>query len=334
MFKKARLKLTFWYIGILLLVSGLFSGLVYQRVSLDIERGFHRGMMHMRNFPADIQQNYRPPIPLEDQLFLQDIRLAKKNLFYSLLIINGIIVLISGVGSYYLAGKTLEPIQITLKKQKRFVADAAHELKTPITALRTSLEVNLLDKKIPDKFRKILQENLDDVKNLQNLSVQLLQLAKSDNYFYKKQKFKLKSAVKEVVRKLQPLIKAKKLDIEISIPSQKIINFDKQGFQQIMTILIDNAIKFSHNQGKIKIISKLHKGKTQIIVQDYGIGIAKKDLPFIFDRFYQAQTSRTKSQQSSFGLGLSLAQNIAKKNHIQIYVESQKGKGSSFFMYL
>ena len=245
---------------------------------------------------------------------------------------NGVILLFSGVGGYYLAGRTLQPIESALEEQKRFVADASHELKTPLTALQTSIEVALRDKKLNLKnARKILKESLDDIGNLTSLSNNLLILARmqSNDQSLVLQKVEMKNLIEEVIKKFKPMAKKKGVSIKLKTKNEK-FRADKNSLFKLMAILVDNAIKYTPKGGKVTISSKKVGKWLEIKVKDTGVGISEKDLPHIFERFYRANSSRSKTDTDGFGLGLSIAKRIVELNKGTIKVESKVGKGSTF----
>jgi len=150
----ARIKLTTWYVLIIFLISSVLSGLYYFRTIQILDFQAHRIERQIRN------PNFFPPnFPQPNLEFIQEeFESARQQLINQILLINLVILSLSGLASYFLSGATLRPIQEALEEQKRFVADAAHELKTPITALKTSLEVNLMDKKFPLSPVKFLKK--------------------------------------------------------------------------------------------------------------------------------------------------------------------------------
>jgi len=135
MFRSARFKLTAWYLLIIMLISALFSLVIYRGVTLELEMRFSliEQRFEMQNFRMNHPPLSSPP------LFEEDLATAKRRVLMMLLYINGVILVFSGGAGYFLAGRTLGPIENALEEQKRFVADASHELRTPLTALKTSI---------------------------------------------------------------------------------------------------------------------------------------------------------------------------------------------------
>src|SRR3989338_10905472 len=174
MFETARLKLTAWYLLIIMAISVAFSIVIYRSVTSE----FHRRLNAIELRLELDRYGFRLP-PGQEQYFLQDLVQAKHRVFLVLLYTNGVILVCSAVAGYFLAGKTLAPIERAMEEQKLFVADASHELKTPLTALQTSIEVALRDKKIDLKSALFtLKDSLNDVKSMTSLTNDLLSLTR------------------------------------------------------------------------------------------------------------------------------------------------------------
>ncbi len=343
MFKSARLKLTGWYLFIIMFISLSFSIAIYRGMVGELERGFRRAELRFRaeEFDVPLPQTFpeQPedlPLRLKEiapRFFLvEDLEAARKRLLLNLLMINSGVLVVSALAGYFLAGKTLRPIEKAMEEQKRFVADASHELLTPLTALKTSMEVALRDKKLSLKeSKKVIKSNLEDIDGLQSLSNNLLSLAHYQNNgqnlsFKKVDATKL---IKKVCRKVLPLAKKKKIKIEVNVRKQTIWA-NEESFEEMMLIFLDNAIKYTPKNGKITIETKVNKKSLLIKIKDTGLGIAKEDLPHIFDRFYRVDQSRSKSKAFGFGLGLSLARKIIEIHQGTVAVSSVLKKGTTF----
>lgn len=326
MFHSARLKLTAWYLAIIMVISLSFSAIIYQGVTFEIQRRLNTIERRLRLG----QYGLSPPAG-QIHFFAHDLQTAKNKVFLMLLYTNGAIFILSGVAGYFLAGKTLQPIEKAMGKQKQFIADASHELKTPLTALKTSIEVALRNKKLKmNEAKEVLKDSLKDIDYLNNLTSNLLNLT---SYLQKanfaKDKVNLESTVKKVYKKILPLTKKKK--IKFDIRTKKInLQANKESLEKLLTILIDNAVKYTKKDGEITLITDTKGGKAVIKIADTGIGITQKDLPYIFDRFFRAERSRTKIKASGVGLGLSMAKEIVKLHKGKIDVKSKPEKGTTF----
>ena len=206
-----------------------------------------------------------------------------------------------------------KPIEEITDKQKRFIADAAHELKTPLTALKTNIEVNLRNKNMDIKnARFVLEDTVKDVDYLNLLTNSLIKQSRYQNKSdIEKEDFEIKKTIDEIITRLTPKMKEK--NIKVSITGEKLeINANKESITELFTILIDNAIKFNKDSGKIEVAVKKINDRVVIVFKDTGEGINNEDLSKIFDRFYKTDVSRSKNQVGGFGLGLSIAKEIVE----------------------
>lgn len=319
MFRLARIKLTIWYVLIIMMISGMFSAAAYQNLSQEITRGFRQRRIQMM-FPIVPQ--------LEEQLIAE----VKQRVILELLVTNGIILVTAGALSFFLAGKTLSPIEKMMDEQKRFVSDASHELRTPLTALKTEIEVALRDKKLSLKDAKSqLASNLEEVDKMQVLTNYMLSLNKYENGQIKlpKNMIDLSKIMNKSIAKLSGKIDIKKIILikEIEKISMK---GNEISLEELVVILLDNAIKYSQEGGEVRVGLAQTKDKIVMKFGDKGIGISPEDMPYIFDRFYRANASRNKTNTDGYGIGLAIAKSIAEMHHGRIEVTSKVNQGSSF----
>lgn len=332
LFESARWRLTAWYVLIIVLLCLTFSGLFYMQTSLTLDREYGQLEIRVQEREAHYFINVSKT-PDDDALVFQrispeDLQIVKQNILARLIFINAFMIVGFGGIAFVLAGITLEPIRKVHRQQERFITDAAHELKTPITALRSSLEVNLMDKKLQNNCRSILKENLEEVLDLENLSERLLRLAKRENTTEKKPLL-LTEILKKSQKSLTGSLKKKHITIVNKIASDLRLLGQENELQELFTILLDNAIKYSPEKTQITVTGEKTPQEVVLKFQDQGIGIAQEDMPYIFDRFYRADKARTKKIHG-FGLGLSLAKQITESYQGNIRVASQEGKGSTF----
>lgn len=345
MFTSARLKLTAWYLIIIMAVSIFFSLVIYTMINGEYTR-IERTQRARQTLEQEgilpsldelVQQHAVPPgqsLPVTPTDELQIIADARARLQSLLVLINLGILGLAGFAGYFLAGRTLRPIAEMVDEQNQFIADASHELRTPITALRTTIEVNLRDKKLNLKKSKgVLQDNLEEVVGLQNLSDNLLILAKTSDSpkDLKVERISLNTIVGEAVDKVSVLAGQKKITINQKI-SDVIFEGDEEKLVRLLVILLDNAVKYSSSRKTVEIHGRPINHKVEIEISDQGIGIVEEDLPHLFDRFYRADKSRGKTD--GYGLGLSIAQKIVDLHRGSISVSSQEGHGSTFAVLL
>lgn len=333
MFNSARLKLTAWYVLILMSVSVLFSVAFYEVSTREIQQLIDRIEYDEQRADAIIFK--RPHLP-PHILTLEELYGAKSRLGLRLMVINIAILLVAGGASYFLAAKTLRPIKEMVDEQNQFITDASHELRTPIATLRAEMEASLLEKKITDlEARSLIISNLEELSTIQELSNRLLLLAQSPSLKTSKESEKLAvtESLKLATKKVKALAKKKKIKIleEFSKDAQNyFILAAKDEVTEVFVILLDNAIKYSPTQSVITTSVTATKSKIQITISDQGIGISQKDLPHIFKRFYRADTSR--SQADGYGLGLAIAKKIVERHQGSIQAKSSSDKGTTFLI--
>jgi len=333
MFSQARLKLTVYYLAITMVISLFFSLAIYTNVSRQIE-----GFIHIQN--QRIQQfrqndNLELPHPRSRNLpiiSVQDLKEQQTKLLHSLLFINSSILLLAGGAGYLLAGQTLQPIKVMMDKQNQFIADASHELRTPIATLQAEMESSLMAKSITDKIaRNLIKSNLEEVDHLKKLTNNLLLLTSNQAINFNLQNLQLANILKIAKSRVASLAKHKKIKISSKIPKAT-IRGDQNSLVEAFIIILENAIKYSHSNSSIFITGSKSDHKISLSIKDQGIGISAKDLPHIFERFYRADKSR--SNTDGFGLGLSIAKNIITNHHGSILVSSALNKGSTFTVIL
>lgn len=327
MFERARWKLTAWYLLIIMAVSLSFSGVIYRGVTREFQLRLNliEGRLELRRF------GLRPPLG-QTQFFIQDLEETRQRVLVMLAYINLVILVFSAMAGYFLAGRTLEPIEVALEEQKRFVADASHELKTPLTALQTAIEVALRDKKLElSGAKKVLRESLADLGGLRRLANDLLSLARYQQVGqnFKPEKVNVGEMLNDARRKIEPLAKEKGVKVEID-NEQVWVQADREGLEKIITILLDNAVKYTQKGGRVSAKIKKSRGRLALEVADTGVGIEAGVVERIFDRFYRGETSRSKNQTPGFGLGLAIAKRIAEVHGWTIEVTSIPAAGSVF----
>jgi two-component system sensor histidine kinase CiaH len=241
-------------------------------------------------------------------------------------------ILIAAAVGYYLARRSLVPIQQAWQAQQQFVADASHELRTPLAVIQTRTELLLrnpkqtIEEKSPD-ISTIYQET----RRLSKLVSSLLTLARSDSNQLELsiELFAFDQLVREVADHFKELAELNQLQFHVTIDDQLTLNGDRERLHQLLVILLDNAFKYTPPPGTITLTCRKKGSDIYLEVADTGIGISEKDLPRIFDRFYRGDQARTRSDGGT-GLGLSIAKWIVEKHGGKISVQSKVGEGTTF----
>lgn len=310
-FQSATLKLTTWYLAILIIISLLFSIIIYSIASSEV--GNRLGYIQ-RNSATSGQ--YRDSL---DVLRENQVHEAEASLITSLIVTNICIWIAGGIGSYYLARRTLLPIEEAHEAQSRFTSDASHELRTPLATMKTELEVALRDPHLKtDEMRELLTSNLEEVNKLTQLSHTLLQLSQLDHENISREKVTLQEIARPIVEQFDKTGKR----VTLSGTTSLNVVANKSSIEELLTILLDNALKYSPEESQVNVTLIRHKQMAGFEVSNAGEGIAPDILPHIFDRFYRADTSRTRGKRTGYGLGLSLAKKIVELNGGELSVSS------------
>ncbi|PIJ60984.1 sensor histidine kinase [Mesotoga sp. H07.pep.5.3] len=305
---------------------------------------------------------------------LSSVRVALFRLSRLMMLIGPTIIILAVVGGFYLAKKSLEPVErITLlaeeisveklnkrlnlalpddelghlastfdgmlerleesvKKQRQFTSDAAHELRTPLAAIRSIVDVTLHRDRSSEEYVSALSRIQREIERLSGLIDDLLIITRLENTLPKREfaVFSVSALIWEVLETMMVLAKEKNIEIETDLQENVEIAGDRKHLSRAVFNLVDNAIKYTPENGKIRIVARLSESneRIEIIVEDNGIGIQLEDMERIFDRFYRVD--RARSQTRGTGLGLSIAKEIVKAHGGVISVKSSPGKGSTF----
>jgi signal transduction histidine kinase len=260
---------------------------------------------------------------------------GRQNLKANLILLNVITFGAGFAASYLLARKTLEPIAEAMESQMRFTADASHELRTPLTAMQTEIEVALRDKNLTkEDARELLESNLEEVEKLRLLSDGLLRLAQNNGQKLTHNTALVGESIELAVKHVSKIADAKNISISYDADSDIKAKGDMGAIAEVIAILLDNAIKYSDSKTVILVSALAENNHVELRVKDQGMGIVKDDIEHIFDRFYRADTSRTKQDVGGYGLGLSIAKKIVDLHDGSIRVEKTSKKGTTFLVSL
>lgn len=324
--KTTTARLTLSYLVIIMLMSLGFS-LVFYNTSY---RALGRQLPPPNAFGIQTRSPVFGNTQSIDEFLRERIDEGRHELAIRLIGLNVLILVGGSFISYYLARRTLKPIEDNMEAQDQFVSDASHELRTPLTALQTTNEVALRKNKVSASDAKnIFQHNIEEVTKLKLLTDSLLNLAKTDNTPLKLTSIDISSVVSDALNKVLDTALEKGITVDDKVPKLN-IKGDKDCLCRALVIILDNAIKYSPNESTINITTQKDTKYVWLSVKDEGIGIKAVHLPHIFERFYRADSSRSKHRVEGFGIGLALAKKIVEQHNGEIIAASTPGKGSTF----
>jgi two-component system sensor histidine kinase CiaH len=330
MFRSATLKLTAWYLAILMAISIIFSIVIFQL-------NFHEVGVRLENLQqglidTSLLQKISDTTGINNSLITTQSEQAAFQMLLSLIYINTSILIAGGIASYFLARRTLRPLELAHDAQSRFTSDASHELRTPLAAMKAELEVTLRDKTLdPVETRELLESNLEEVNKLIQLSEMLLKLSRLDYDQLERKQIDLVDLLHSQLRFYPKQAKR----FEVTARKKKVIVYGNEAaIGELMNILIDNALKYSSPRTSkiaIRIFERRLMGGFEI--SNSGPVIPADKIPKLFERFYRVDTSRTKSSQNGYGLGLAIAKKIVDIHHGDLHVSS-KLKTTAFTFYI
>lgn len=257
-----------------------------------------------------------------------------RNLFLILLLVGLAALTAAFLISLYSANRSIKPIEESYNKQKQFVADASHELKTPLTTINTNIDVLMShgESKISDE-KKWLDYIKNETERMTKLTNDLLYLARADHdsgqTLFDKASFS--DAAESVILTMEAVIFEKNINLGYDIAPDLYVLASAEKLKQLVMILLDNAIKYTPEKGDITICLKIQPKRQNALlsVKNSGAGIGEEDLKHIFERFYRSDKSRARSS-GGYGLGLAIAKAIAEETGGTISARSEQGKYTEF----
>jgi len=310
----ARLRLTFYYSITAIVILGGSSVMLYNTILSNLTKSI-------------IESKLDPYI---SKIIIDKAHDILLNRFITIDLIIIFFVVILG---FLLTQKTLEPIQLNMKRQKRFIADASHELRTPIAVVISGLEVNLNNKELDfAKAKKTLEETLEEMREFSKLSNDLLNLSKYDFSIKKElELLNINDLLISVIEKNKKLAQLKEINIKEKLESNVYILGNKIELSRVFFNVLDNAIKYTKHNGAISITDKIISNKYYVTISDTGCGIPSNILNKVFDPFFRGDPSRS---TEGAGLGLTLSKKIIENHKGSILIKSQVNKGTNVIISL
>ena len=223
----------------------------------------------------------------------------------------------------------LDRLENAFKRERRFLSDASHELRTPLTTVKALVEEALEDCKTQDEYKEVLYAIHKEISKMNKIISQLFMLTRCEegNWPVDFEKINLRIIVEDVMEEMQEFAQQKGVKLYKECEKDIFIEGDQTLITRLFINLIENAIKYNKKDGWVLAKIEEQENEVKIIIEDGGIGIPEEDLPFIFNRFYRVDKSRS---TEGIGLGLSIVDWIVKIHRGRINVTSKVGIGSCF----
>lgn len=258
-------------------------------------------------------------------------------MFFSLLIGYFIVIVLLSFSAIIIAERTISPIREAFYKQKELIANASHELKTPLTVINTNLSVleNNKTETIESQNRWI-NNIIEQTNRMNRLIYQMLDLSKTESLLASetKQPIQLSELIEKLVMEFEVNAFEKKIHVTSNIEENIVFNGNMENMIKLFTILIDNAIKYTQENGAIDLSLTQKKNKIEFTIQNTGKGIEKENLGKVFQRFYKQDESYNQDSNHSFGLGLAIAKAIVDQLNGTITVTSEVNVHTTFVVKL
>lgn len=261
-----------------------------------------------------------------------------RQLSWGFVIGEAITLVFIGLGGMWLTQQSLKPLEKSYQQLKQFTGDASHELRSPLTAIKTSVEVlQTHPERIHPQDIKKLAGIVSATNQMSHLVEDLLLLARTDNdldlIHQDSGKIPLEELLEDVIVFFEPQADKKSILVEMNCIKKVLVKGNSFQLQRLFSNLLDNAIKYTSIKGRVKITLDATEKGGMITVEDTGFGIDSQELPFLFDRFWRSEQARSPQTQGT-GLGLAIAQSIAQRHGGKITVKSVLGQGTCFTILL
>jgi two-component system, OmpR family, sensor histidine kinase CiaH len=257
---------------------------------------------------------------------------ALRSLLLVLIVSAGGGLLLSLAGASFLVSRSLIPIQRAYTRQSEFSADAAHELRTPLTVLHAATDVLQQHRDEPLAANGQLFEDIQhEIVRMERLTNDMLTLARSDldELELAVAEIDLAALAGKVVRQVMPLAHERSIDLALEpVRTAVTVEADPNRLQQVVLILLDNALKYTPGGGTVRVQVARHGNEASLAVTDTGEGISPEHLARLFDRFYRVDPARSRAQGGA-GLGLAIARSLVAAHGGQLSLSSQPGAGTT-----
>ncbi|WP_339306183.1 HAMP domain-containing sensor histidine kinase [Paenibacillus sp. FSL L8-0435] len=258
------------------------------------------------------------------------------NLIYTFAVVGLVMLIVIYFLSRYFANRSIAPVREAFEKQKQFIGDASHELKTPLAIINTNADVLLANQEDTianqAKWLHYIKSETERMTGLTNDLLYLTQMDDSRSTMIHA-KFNMSDAVESIILPMEAVIFEKNISLDYNIEPNLTVYGNSEQIKQVILILLDNAVKYSGPKGAVNVTLQKQNNDVVLAVSNTGEGIAPEHLDRIFDRFYRTDSSRAR-KHGGHGLGLAIARSIVDQHKGELYARSVVGEGATFYVRL
>ena len=316
-FKSAHFSLSMLYFLILLTIVGIFNIVIFYSINTNtmeistplIETSFSK------------DKNSYGTDELREKIITARNKRASEQITESILILDFLILLAGGIGSFWLARRALEPLEKAHKLQSEFVSNASHEIRTPLAAIQLETEIVLKDKTASkDELREVLESNLEEAKSLTAMVKMLLSLSKIN------EEIQLSAVnLNEIIKARISKFPDAKKKIKFEDGKEFIVQNNETAIDEIAMILIDNALKYNISKEPIEVKIFRQNRQAVLSVSNFSNEIPQDELNKFFDRFYRCDKVRScNNHTEGYGLGLAIAKKLVEETHSVILAKNER----------
>jgi signal transduction histidine kinase len=237
-------------------------------------------------------------------------------------------LIVVGFGGYSLARRSTVPVERSFEQMRRFMADAAHELRTPVSFLRAHAEVSLQQRREASDYEQTIREMGHEADRLGTIVNDLFTLARAEagERRMHPERFYLDDVVLEGASDIRTVATLAGVHVDVTDFEEASVDADLALVRQLIRIVLDNAIKYTPAGGRVSLGVAVRGGRAVVVIEDTGIGIAPEALPHVYDRFFRAEAARSRGDGA--GMGLSIARWIADMHGAEMRIASGAAKGT------
>jgi signal transduction histidine kinase len=287
------------------------------------------GDVRVMNFP--VYQSGEVIAVLQAAQSRQAVWQTVNSLIFALVPVGVGALVLAAVGGLFMSRRAMRPVRDSFERQRTFIADASHELKTPLALIKINADVLSSEITDPD-HRELAEDLLDETDRMSALLSGLLTLARLDagKLSVSREEFNLATVMAETVDRFR--MRAASADVRLEVEAAgKLPTFgDGTHTEQILAVLLDNALTHTPRHGRITVTGRTRDSFVETTVEDAGPGIPSEHLPHIFERFYRADPSRSRTSGGGTGLGLAIARDLARAQKGELEAENAENGGAVF----